>query len=325
MFLQNKWWVIAESKAIGKKPVGLKRLGEDLVLWRDNNGKIVCQKQHCPHRGASLTLGKVVDGCIECPYHGFRFAAEGNCTLMPCEGKEAYISHRMRVKSYVVKEVHDLVWLWWGEEKSNYPPIPWFDELQDSPQRWASGTMNWDIPFTRAVEGLLIDLHHFAFAHHRVAWLFGFSSATLLKSFEVEVKDEIIHSRGQLKSETTNKKNSVFNFEHWLYFPNLAIFDFGFGGIKLFVNATPIDKDKTWAYFRYYTPFSSPWISRLISKLSVWIELNFVQPDDYRIFISTEPKESGLKANNFVHADKAIIMWHKMYDSQIGSIRILQK
>jgi phenylpropionate dioxygenase-like ring-hydroxylating dioxygenase large terminal subunit len=55
MFLRNKWWVIAGSKAIGKKPVAVRRLGEDLVLWRDSSGKIVCQSQHCPHRGASLS------------------------------------------------------------------------------------------------------------------------------------------------------------------------------------------------------------------------------------------------------------------------------
>ncbi len=318
MFLQNKWWVIVGSKAITKKPVAVRRLGEDLVLWRDSNGKIVCQSQHCPHRGASLALGKVVDGCIECPFHGFRFAPEGNCTLMPCEGKEAHISNQMRVKSYVVEEVHDLVWLWWGEEKSNYPQIPWFDELQDSPQRWASGSMSWDIPFTRATENFLIDLHHVAFAHHRVAWLSGFGSAILLDPFEVEVKDEIIHSRGQLKSPDTNKKKSAFNFEHWLYFPNLALFDFGFGGIKLFAIATPIDKHNTWAYARYYTPFGTPWISRLISKLAIWSDLNLAQPDDYKLLKSSQPQESGLKVNNFVRADKTIVIWHQMYEEQIS-------
>ncbi|MGB3653826.1 MAG: hypothetical protein WBA41_21780, partial [Rivularia sp. (in: cyanobacteria)] len=238
--------------------------------------------------------------------------------LMPCEGENARISNKMRVKSYVVKEAHDLVWLWWGEEKSDYPAIPWFDELQDSPQRWASGTMSWDIPFKRAVEGLLIDLHHVAFAHRKVAGLSGFASATLLKPFEVEVKEEIIHSWGELKSQPTNKKENIVNFNHWLYFPNLALFDFGFGGIKLFVNATPIDKDNTWAYARYYTPFASPWISRLISKLAVWVEFNLVQPDDYKILISSQPQESGLKVNNYVRADKAIVMWHKMYESQIN-------
>lgn len=318
MFLQNKWWVIIGSKAIGKKPVAVRRLGEDLVLWRDSSGKIVCQSQHCPHRGASLGLGKVVDNCIECPYHGFRFSGEGNCTLMPCEGENASISNKMRVKTYLVREVHNLVWLWWGEEKSDYPEIPWFDELKDSPQRWASGTMSWDIPFTRAAENFLIDLHHVAFAHHKIAWLSGFGSAKLLDPFEVEIKDEIIHSWGQFKPLESDKKKSNFNFDHWLYFPNLAIFDFAIGGIKLCVTATPIDKENTWVYARYYSSFGSPWISRLISKIALWSDLNLAQPDDYKILKSSKPQSSGLKVNNFVRADKTIVIWHQMYEKQIS-------
>ncbi|NMG22481.1 hypothetical protein DP116_24740 [Brasilonema bromeliae SPC951] len=39
-----------------------------------------------------MALGRVIDGCIECPYHGFRYASEGHCTLIPCEGKKAKIS-----------------------------------------------------------------------------------------------------------------------------------------------------------------------------------------------------------------------------------------
>ncbi|MEO0969062.1 MAG: aromatic ring-hydroxylating dioxygenase subunit alpha [Cyanobacteria bacterium J06639_18] len=329
MFLKDKWWAIAESQMINKKPVALRRLGVDLVLWRDSSGKVVCQAQHCPHRGASLALGKVVDGCLQCPYHGFRFNNQGNCTLMPCEGEKAHISSKMRVKPYVVKEAHNLVWLWWGETQSEQSQIPWFEELQDHPKRWASGMMSWNVPFTRAVESLLIDLHHFVFAHHNVARLSGFGSSTLLDPFDAKVEGEVIHTWGQIKPQklddkkldnqnsnnpTLNQSMSIANFRHRLHFPNLAIFDFGFGGIKLFVVATPIDEENTWAYFRYYTPFSMPWVSQLISRAFVWVELNLVQPDDYKILMSTRPRESGLKVNNFVRADKGIVLWHKLYE-----------
>ena len=332
MFLQNKWWAIAESQTIGKKPVGLRRLGVDLVLWRDNNGEIVCQSQHCPHRGASLALGRVVDGCLQCPYHGFRFDPQGSCTLIPCEGEKAHISPKMWVKPYLVKEAHDLVWLWWGETQSNYPQIPWFDELQDRPKCWASGMMSWNIPFTRAAESFLIDLHHFAFAHHKVAWLSGFGSSTLLDPFDAKVEGEVIHTWGQIRpqkvaaqkvgAQKLNLKMGVVNFQHRLHFPSLAIFDLGFGGIKLFVVATPINEENTWAYFRYYTPFSIPWIGQLISRLSVWVELNLVQPDDYKILISTRPQESGLGVNNFVRADKGIVLWHKLYEESHKTIEL---
>ncbi|MEC4812503.1 MAG: aromatic ring-hydroxylating dioxygenase subunit alpha [Scytonema sp. PMC 1069.18] len=316
MFLRNKWWAIAESNTIRNKPVGLRRLGEDIVLWRNQEGKIICQRSQCPHRGANLALGRVVDGCIECPYHGFRFATQGHCTLMPCEGKDTHISPEMRVKTYVVREAHDLIWLWWGDNQLDYPSIPWFDELRDRPVRWASGTMQWNVPYTRAVESLLIDIHHAAFVHQGFAKLSGFGSATLLDPFEVKLDGEMISSWGQLRPETANStQKGVFTFQHWLYFPSLALFDFGFGGIKLFAIAIPIDEENTWAYARYYIPFGTAWISRLLSRVALWLEFTFIQPDDYRIILSSKPRQSGLNANKFVRADKVIVLWHKLYEN----------
>lgn len=318
MFLSNKWWAIAESKSIRNKPIGLRRLGEDLVLWRNQNRQIVCQSSQCVHRGANLALGRVFDGCIECPYHGFRFAPDGHCTLIPCEGKDANISPAMRVKTYVVQESHDLVLLWWGEQKVEYPPIPWFDNLPDRPARWASGTMNWNVPFTRAAENLLIDIHHVPILHWRI--LGKLSKLTLLDPFDASIDGDIIHTWGQLRADTaaSTQKDGI-SFKHWVYFPSLALFDFGLYWTSFIVIATPIDEDNTWAYLRYYVQFGSPWLSRFMAKLSVWADLNLAQTDDYKIVLSSQPRQSGLNVNKFVHADKGIVLWHKLYESQINS------
>lgn len=317
MFLKNKWWAIAESKTIRNCPVALRRLGEDLVLWRDNNGQIVCQSSQCPHRGANLALGRVVEGCLECPYHGFRFAPEGHCSLMPCEGKSAVISPEMRVTTYKVEEARDLIWLWWGEEQVEYPPIPWFEQLKsDRPIRWASGIMTWNVPFTRAAESLLIDLHHFAFLHRKMAKLSGLGDNTRLDPFEAKVEGDTIYTSGKLRSEKGDKQSVTF--KHWLHFPSLALFDLGIGNINLFVAATPIDEENTWAYARYYAHYSIPAIDRLIAKLATWVEFTFVQPDDYKIIRSSKPQHSSLIANRFVPADKAIVLWHKLYQSQLN-------
>lgn len=316
MFLPNKWWAIAESRTIRNKPIGLRRLGDDMVLWRNQQGKIICQSSQCPHRGANLANGRVIDGCIECPYHGFRYVSDGHCTLMPCEGKKAHISPQMRVKTYIVQEAHDLVWLWWGENQSDYPPIPWFDSLHDSPVRWSSGTRDWNVHFTRTVESLLIDVYHPAFAHRRTAKLLGLGSSTVLDPIDTQVDGEIIHTWGQLRPETENfNPKSILSFKHWLYFPSLALFDFGFDGAKFFVIATPIDEQTTWTYGRLYLEYGTPWISRLISRLAVWIALTFLQPEDYKIIQSSQPKQSSLKVNKFVKADKCLVAWHQLYEN----------
>jgi phenylpropionate dioxygenase-like ring-hydroxylating dioxygenase large terminal subunit len=60
--IRNQWYIIAESRQIKSgKPIGMKRLGEKLVLWRDADGKVCCMQDQCVHRGAGLSIGKLVD------------------------------------------------------------------------------------------------------------------------------------------------------------------------------------------------------------------------------------------------------------------------
>jgi len=308
------WYAIAASHRVQNKPLGIRRLGMDLVLWRDANGKIVCQSRHCPHRGVDLALGKIATengkSCLECPYHGFQFASDGRCVLMPCEGKEASISPAMRVESYQVKESHGLIWLWWGNEEMATPEIPWFTELKDNPRCWTDAELVWDIHFTRAAESVLIDLHHFAFAHHGIAKWMGFADTKRLDSLETQVVGNQIKTQGVLKSEQGNGLS--MNFQNEILFPNLSFFDLGLGNLTLFVTLTPIDQDNTWINFRYYADFRWPFLSRLIAKIAAWFELNFVQPDDYRLLKSTVPKRSGLMENRLVHADQTIVHWHRL-------------
>jgi phenylpropionate dioxygenase-like ring-hydroxylating dioxygenase large terminal subunit len=343
MFLPNRWWAIAESGTIRNKPVGLRRLGEDMVLWRNQQGKIICQSSQCPHRGANLAYGRVIDGCIECPYHGFRYMSDGHCTLIPCQGKKAHISPQMRVKTYVVQEAHDLVWVWWGEKQLDYPPIPWFNSLHDSPVRWASAIRDWNVHFTRTVEGALMDVYHGAFAHPRSAKLLGLGSSTLLDPIDTRVDGEIIHTWGQLRPETESfSPKGIINFKQWVYFPSLALYEFAtesfspkgilnfkqwvyfpswalfnliFDGTKLVMIATPIDEEKSWTYSRLYLGYGNPWISRLISKLLLWLAVIFVQPGDYKIVRSSQPKQSSLRVNKFLKTDKCFVAWHKLYEN----------
>ena len=308
------WYVLSVSSRVKSRPVGIRRLGIDFVLWRDEEGRIVCQSRHCPHRGVDLALGKIAlqngKSCLECPYHGFRFAGNGNCVLIPCEGEGSRISPKMRVESYRVEESHGFIWLWWGDEGLEIPEIHWFEELGNNPCRYYGEEMVWDVNFTRVVESALIDVHHFVFAHHNIAKWSGIGNAKRLDNFETEVIGNRIKTKGVLKSEGNNR--SLIRFRNEILFPNLSVFDFGMGGTKLFATFTPIDENKTWVGFRYYIPFGLPIISRLIARIAVWFELNFVQPDDYRLIKSSIPRQSGLRGNGFVRADETIVRWHQL-------------
>ena len=73
-YIPNQWYPIFDSSKLRRrKPVGITRLGERLVLWRDSSGTAVCMADRCPHRAAQLSLGWVRDDCLVCPFHGLRF------------------------------------------------------------------------------------------------------------------------------------------------------------------------------------------------------------------------------------------------------------
>ena len=115
--IPNQWYIIYLSKHLKNKPVSIKRLGMDLVLWRDKNGNARCAPAACPHRGANLGLGKVVDGELQCKYHGFCFNSKGRCTKTPCEGKDAVIPNSLNLEILSVQEKNGFVWFFYGREE----------------------------------------------------------------------------------------------------------------------------------------------------------------------------------------------------------------
>ena len=130
--IRNQWYAVLESKEVPKGTlIGVTRLGEKLVFWRNKNGKLICLKDKCAHRGARLSIGKICDkgDKVECPFHGLRYDKSGQCTLIPANGKNSPVPERFKVISYQTKEEHDFIWIWWGEPQSEYPLLPFFANM----------------------------------------------------------------------------------------------------------------------------------------------------------------------------------------------------
>ena len=79
------WHPVALSEAVAAQaPLAVQLLEQPVVLWRDSGGAVHALADQCPHRGARLSLGRVTpQGQLECPYHGWQFAAGGQCTHVP--------------------------------------------------------------------------------------------------------------------------------------------------------------------------------------------------------------------------------------------------
>src|SRR5690349_11734083 len=123
---EDLWYPVIESRELKKRPLGVERLGQRLVLWRSAAGAVHAHHDRCPHLGAALSGGRVRDGALICPFHGFEFAFNGQCRHIPAIGRTGRIPKAMALASFVVREAHGFVWLWHGQEREAYPEPPFF-------------------------------------------------------------------------------------------------------------------------------------------------------------------------------------------------------
>jgi phenylpropionate dioxygenase-like ring-hydroxylating dioxygenase large terminal subunit len=168
--IKNNWYVAGESAELTDKPRRVRMLGQNYAIFRDASGKAACLSDVCIHRGSSLAgYGKVVDGCIECPYHGWRFNSEGECTLIPAAGPGKPITKKARVDAYPTIERYGFVWVFLGDAPEHErPPLPEYPEFDDH-QTWKliRGRFFWRANYARVVENG-IDPAHASFVHANV-------------------------------------------------------------------------------------------------------------------------------------------------------------
>jgi phthalate 4,5-dioxygenase len=108
-------------------PIRLKLLGEELIAFRDGAGKVGIVQARCLHRGAPLFFGKVEENGIRCAYHGWMYAADGQCLEMPSEAA-SHLCQKMKLKAYRVVEKADIVWIFMGDgEPPALPQFPWME------------------------------------------------------------------------------------------------------------------------------------------------------------------------------------------------------
>src|SRR5436305_156782 len=101
--LMRRYWqpaALAEELPLGGAPVPLRLLGEDLVLFRDDQGRPGLLGLHCSHRGADLTYGRLEDGGLRCIYHGWLYDINGRCLEQPGEPAGSTFHEKIRHPAY---------------------------------------------------------------------------------------------------------------------------------------------------------------------------------------------------------------------------------
>jgi phenylpropionate dioxygenase-like ring-hydroxylating dioxygenase large terminal subunit len=117
-----RWHCAAWSRELAGAPLGRKLLGHNVVLFRDANGTARAVGARCPHRGADLARGSLVDGCLQCPFHGWRFDGFGQCVRIPSQPESVKIPPQASLPSFSLCEREGLLWIWTGAQAPNAPP-----------------------------------------------------------------------------------------------------------------------------------------------------------------------------------------------------------
>lgn len=110
------------------RPVkAVRLLGQDLVLFRQVNGRFGLLDRDCPHRGADLAFGRNEGDGLRCPFHGWKFDVTGQCTQTPAEPAGSKLCQRIRQRSYPLLEKAGVLFAWLGPEGEAPPPFPALD------------------------------------------------------------------------------------------------------------------------------------------------------------------------------------------------------
>ena len=317
--IPNQWYAILESNEIKKgKLIGVTRMGEKMVAWRNNKGKLSVMIDKCPHRGVAFSAGKVIEDCIQCPFHGFEFDPSGACVLVPAMGGKSEPPKALHVRSYPVREEHGFVYLWWGEVQGEYPPVPWFESIGDD-MVYTTLRDRWANHYAWAIENQL-DAVHLPFIHKTTI---GRGNKTLVNGpLAIEESywpgDHLINL--WVHNEVDNGQRSKKPSE--LPQPNRRPFlQFRYGniwhnwiadGIRVMIAFAPIDLENTMMYIRYYHTVRFPVLRQVTGWIGSLANL-LIERQDRRVVITQRPTRPDLGIGEIlIQGDNPIILYRKI-------------
>jgi phenylpropionate dioxygenase-like ring-hydroxylating dioxygenase large terminal subunit len=310
----NQWYVILESGELRKnKPLRVKRLNLYLALWRDENGMVSCIDDRCCHRGVSLSCGKIVNGNLECPFHGFIYNSDGNVEVIPAIGKNRKPPETMKVRAFKTWEKYGLIWLWWGDEyKSTEKPF-FFGELESF--SYLSFRDSWRVHYSRAIENQL-DVVHLPFVHKTTI---GRGNKTLVNGPVVVRDNELItfYVKNTVDDGSTEpqRPDEIQDYEKLFHlqfhYPNIWQ-NFISDKIRAFAAFVPVDDENTIVIIRYYQKmFMIPLVKQLVNLIGVWASIIILRQDK-RVVETQLPRKSALKMDErLIMGDKPIIEYRK--------------
>ena len=316
--IPNQWYVVLDSTQVKIKPVGVTRMGEKLVFWRDATGKVTCLRDRCVHRSVALSRGKVLsNGMLQCPFHGFEYEARGKVTKITANGKDAPVPERFKVHSYPTHEAHGFIWIWWGENPPADLPAPRFFDDLDSTFSYGQVRDPWDAHYSRVIENQL-DVVHLPFVHYNSI---GRGNRALVDGPVVKWADDdrfchFVYNRMDdgtppRRSNEMPEPDPERDYHLCFIYPNIWQ-NYISDDVRVMAAFVPVDDEHTLLYLRFYKRFMRVQVLRgLINWLAGYFNL-YVAHQDQRVVVTQEPKPSALKMDEkLIQGDRPIIEYRR--------------
>ena len=316
--IPNQWYAILESKEVKRgKVTAVTRMGEKLIAWRDGRDHITVMSDKCPHRGVALSAGKIVNDCIQCPFHAFEFDRNGACKVVPANGRTAEPPRALHAQTYPTQEAHNFIYIWWGEMKEDLPPAPWFESISDA-MVYSTLKDHWANHYSRAIENQL-DVVHLPFIHHNTI---GRGNRTLVNGPFIKEEshwpgDHLLNlwvynemdqgQRPKRASELPEPDRRPFlQFRYGNLWHNWIA-----DSIRIVIAFAPVDDENTLMYIRYYHTVRTPIFRQIFGWIGSLANL-VIERQDRRVVVTQRPHRASLGIGEIlIPGDGPIVAYRK--------------
>lgn len=222
-FLKDSWYCAGWSTDLADAPLGIKILGEDIVMFRTSDGKVAALADRCPHRFAPLSIGRVKGDVIECGYHGLQFDCTGTCTLNP--HGQGMIPPRAHTRAYQIEERDGAMWIWMGEKGSGNPAdiIDLYFTGGKAGWEGTTGYLKINADYRLVIDNLL-DLTHATYLHPNTVGVVAEHSLGAALEYDFKTEGNVVHSNyifrnspptALFKPFYANDRGDIFAFMRW--------------------------------------------------------------------------------------------------------------
>src|SRR5687767_11501877 len=166
--LMRRYWIPAllseEISLPDCAPVRVRLLGEDLVAFRDSNGRVGLLGEHCAHRGTSLFFGRNEDCGLRCIYHGWKYDVAGKVLETPAEPAGSDFRNKLQHTAYPCQEIAGMIFTYMGASE-NLPLMPRYEWANLPPRQLFPVKSFLECNYLQGVEGDF-DSSHTSFLHN---------------------------------------------------------------------------------------------------------------------------------------------------------------